>query len=285
MAEQQGPESEAVAPRRGGAGRWRRRAPIVAGAAGGVALVAVLAFLAWPEPPGQVVFSVQPDDASVWLFGDEGRYQIEPEAGALTAALPSGIHRAEVEREGYQSHEFDFEVESGETRTVEVVLERAVGRVVIEVKPTTAEVELTAGEEEAETRSLALTAGRWEGTLEVGSYVARIDAPGYYEESEPFEVREDEPTAVAVSLRPIPIATTRERTVVVPGYYGPGPIYAPYGPRIVVRPPVGAGPPVPRAPRVPGPPVPRAPRVPGPPVPGPGLPGPGLPGVPHPPVP
>lgn len=271
MAEKQGSESEAIAPGGSGGSWWRGRAPIIAGAAGGIAVLAALAFLAWPGTPGQVVFSVQPDDASVWLFEDEERYQLEPEDGALAATLPSGNHRAEVEREGYRSHQLEFEVEGGETRTVEVVLEPAVGTVLFVVEPSTAVVELVSTEEESEAQSLPLAAGRWQGELQVGSYVASVDAPGYYQENEAFEVREGEATAVAVSLRPVPQAGTRERTVVVPGYYGPGPIY-PYRPYVGVRPPVGAPPPGVVVPRVPGPPVPRAPRVPGPPVPGPGLP-------------
>jgi hypothetical protein len=103
--------------------------------------------------------SFQPDDASVRLFEDEERYQLEPEDGALAATLPSGNRRAEVEREGYRSHQLEFEVEGGETRTVEVVLEPAVGTVLFEVEPSTAEVELVSAEEESEAQSLPRAAG------------------------------------------------------------------------------------------------------------------------------
>jgi hypothetical protein len=259
MAEKQGGESEAVAPGQSAGIRWRGRASILRGAAGGVALVAVLALLACPERQGQVVFRVQPEDASVWLYGDQERYQLEPAAGSLAATLPAGVHRAEVEREGYTTRELELEVEGGATHTIDVVLERAVETVVFAVEPTTAVVEFVSTEEASPAQNVPLAAGRWQGKLEVGSYVARVDAPGYYEESEPFEVREGEPTLVAVSLRPIPRASTsrRERTVVVPapvpGYYGPGRFYAPYGPR------------VPRGPRLPG--APRPPRAPRPPLP------------------
>jgi hypothetical protein len=265
MAEKQGRESETVAPGRSGTSRWRGRASIVGGTAAGIALLAALAFLVWPKTPGQVVFRVQPEDASVWLYGDQGRYQLEPAAGSPTATLPAGAHRAEVEREGYTSRELELEVEGGETHTIDVMLERAVGTVVFEVEPTTAEVEFVSTEEVSPAQNLPLAAGRWQGELEVGSYLARIDAPGYYEESEPFEVREGEPTAVAVSLRPIPRASTatRGRTVVVPapvpGYYGPRPFYAPYGPRVPRGPRVPAGPRVPRGPRLPGAPRPPLP--------------------------
>lgn len=259
MVEKRGWESEAAAPGKSGAIRRRGRASILGGAASGFALVAVLAFLACSESQGEVVFRVQPEDASVWLYGGQERYQLEPADGSLTATLPAGAHRAEVEREGYTSRELDLVLEGGETHTIDVVLERAVGTVVFAVEPTTARVEFVSAEEASPAKNVPLAAGRWEGELEVGSYVARVDASGYHEESESFEVREGEPTVVAVSLRPIPRASSSrgDRTVVVPapvpGYYGPGRIYAPYGP----RPPGAPRPPGPRGlPRGPRPPLP-----------------------------
>jgi len=211
----------------------------------------VLALLACSERQGQVVFRVQPEDASVWLHEDQERHQLEPVAGSLTATLPAGAHRAEVEREGYASREIELEVEGGETRTIEVVLERAVGTVVFAVEPTTAVVEFVSSEETSPAQNVPLTEGRWEGEIEVGSYIARVNASGYHGKSEPFEVREGEPTVVAVSLRGLPhVSSGGGRTVVVPapvpGYYGPGRVYAP-------------GLPVVRGPRLPGAPRPPLP--------------------------
>jgi hypothetical protein len=284
MVEKQGWESEAVAPGQSGGSRRRDRASLLAGAVRGVALVAALVCLACSERQGHVVFRVQPEDASVWLYRGQERHQLEPVTGSLTATLPAGAHRAEVEREGYTSRELELDVKGGEIRVIDVILERAVGTVIFAVEPQTARVEFVSSEETSPAQNVPLTEGRWEGELEVGSYVARVDASGYHGESEPFEVRAGEPTVVAVSLRAIPPASSRggARTVVVPAPVpvpGYGRIYAPGPP--VVRGPRLPGPPVPRGPRLPGPPVPRGPRLPG----APGVPGPGLPGAPRPPLP
>jgi hypothetical protein len=242
------------------------RAPLwIAVGAGAIAGIAIT-YLLLPPPEGRVAFALDPPHAEVALLVPEGRRALAPGPGGATSVLAAGAHRAEVSAPGFKTRAVNFEVAAGELRAVDVRLAPAVGLVRFEGLPGRARLEVIA-HSGGEAIELPLVDGGWSGELGVGAWVARASAPGYQEESVPFEVGEAEPTQLPIRLRAVartsrraPEPAVQHEAAVVPAPVPvpvpvPAPYWAPgyYGPRFGPRPP---RPPGPRPPRPPRPPFP-----------------------------
>lgn len=74
--------------------------------------------------PGQLELEVQPPDASVYLDGrllGSGQELVDLHAGLI---VDPGAHSLSMVRPGYEEQRLDFEVESGQTVSLQVVLQR-----------------------------------------------------------------------------------------------------------------------------------------------------------------
>jgi len=74
--------------------------------------------------PGQLELVVQPPDAAVYLDGrllGSGQELVDLHAGLI---VDPGAHSLDMVRPGYEGQRLDFEVESGQTVTLQVTLQR-----------------------------------------------------------------------------------------------------------------------------------------------------------------
>lgn len=71
---------------------------------------------------GALALRVQPSDANVTIDGEPWRGSLE--SGGLVVQLGAGTHHIEIRREGYRSYFTDVTLESGQSRTLNVVLNK-----------------------------------------------------------------------------------------------------------------------------------------------------------------
>jgi PEGA domain-containing protein len=69
---------------------------------------------------GTLAIRVRPADATVTIDGEQ--WGSSPDADRVTVVLPPGVHRLEINKEGYRPYSADVSVRAGETEAVNVAL-------------------------------------------------------------------------------------------------------------------------------------------------------------------
>ncbi|MEW6774701.1 MAG: PEGA domain-containing protein [Bdellovibrionota bacterium] len=71
---------------------------------------------------GFVVFSVEPDDAELWVDGVKAGLVKDYNGSRGVLQLTSGTHKIEIKKEGYQSHRKEVFAGAGAKQTISVRL-------------------------------------------------------------------------------------------------------------------------------------------------------------------
>jgi hypothetical protein len=123
------------------------------------------------------------------------------EDGSLSTSVPTGDHVVELRKDPYLPRKFEKHFEAGgvvRLSAAEVALEKALGKVVVKVTPTDAQLTISRGGEPAQHLAEGTT------SLPEGSYTVTARAPNYLERNSKFNLAAGETKDVALVLERAP---------------------------------------------------------------------------------